>query len=528
MSDAFDAVIVGSGPAGVSAAFPLVDAGCSVLLIDAGERRRHDVPTEPFSKWRRGDQDQWARTVGDNFHALMNANAVSPKLRSPVHDYVFDGFAQLNKIDSPQFTAIGSLAEGGLSNAWGCGVARLGGQELADFPFPSVEIDRSYERVARRIGVSGGVSDDLSGYFGLDEWAQPPIEMDNLPALLLEKYNRLRYNASNSEILLGRSRVAALARPLGRRHACNLSGNCFWGCQEEALYAASLDLNTLRLRPNFTYMRGFVAERVLHESGRPTVVGRVGDSPRRISARKVILAAGAIASTRLVMASANIPGPLTMQSCPTAAFMLWVPRLLGSPQKDGFGLGQLSFSIALSEKIKGFGSLFATTSIPFSEFLRYVPMKRPLGIDVLRALLSSCVVGNLFLPGRLSEVTLRLGMGSELRIEGGYAPEVGDLMASAHRRLRRFFWKLGAVMLPGSFSVGQPGSDIHYSASLPMHARPIKGQTTPTGEVVGLTDVHIVDGACLPSLSEKSHTLTIMANADRISLGLAQELKANE
>ena len=32
----FDAIIVGTGPAGVSAAFPLVDAGLQVLMIDAG------------------------------------------------------------------------------------------------------------------------------------------------------------------------------------------------------------------------------------------------------------------------------------------------------------------------------------------------------------------------------------------------------------------------------------------------------------------------------------------------------------
>jgi choline dehydrogenase-like flavoprotein len=49
-----------------------------------------------------------------------------------------------------------------------------------------------------------------------------------------------------------------------------------------------------------------------------------------------------------------------------------------------------------------------------------------------------------------------------------------------------------------------------------MRRSPVVGETTQLGEVVGLEEVYIVDGACLPILSEKSHTLTIMANADRI------------
>ena len=40
----------------------------------------------------------------------------------------------------------------------------------------------------------------------------------------------------------------------------------------------------------------------------------------------------------------------------------------------------------------------------------------------------------------------------------------------------------------------------------------------------GLEGVHVVDGACLPSLTEKSHTLTIMANADRIGRNLARQM----
>ena len=54
-----------------------------------------------------------------------------------------------------------------------------------------------------------------------------------------------------------------------------------------------------------------------------------------------------------------------------------------------------------------------------------------------------------------------------------------------------------------------------------MKNSPSISETSEVGEVAGLNGVHVVDGACLSVLSEKSHTLTIMANADRIGRKLA-------
>nr|BAM15181.2 hypothetical protein [uncultured microorganism] len=172
MSPVFDVIIVGSGPAGVSAAFPLVKAGIRVLMVDGGKVGPLAPPSRPYLTERAESNDQWKWMVGEDFHALKKMEAVSPKLRVPTHAYVFENFTEKNQIQTENFVAVGSLATGGLSNAWGCGVARLSGPELVDFPFPSSEIERSYEAVSRRIGVSGANDDDLANYFGLDDWAQ--------------------------------------------------------------------------------------------------------------------------------------------------------------------------------------------------------------------------------------------------------------------------------------------------------------------------------------------------------------------
>ena len=81
------------------------------------------------------------------------------------------------------------------------------------------------------------------------------------------------------------------------------------------------------------------------------------------------------------------------------------------------------------------------------------------------------------------------------------------------------------ILLPGSYTVGLPGGDIHYAGTLPMRDRPVLGETSSLGEVEGIDGVYVVDGACLPALPAKSHTLTIMANADRIGSAITKSLR---
>ena len=92
MTPDFDVIIIGSGPAGVSAAFPLVESGLDVLMIDGGQEATITPPKQPFLLSREKDIDQWRWMVGESFYALQMREAVSPKLRVPTHDYVLINF----------------------------------------------------------------------------------------------------------------------------------------------------------------------------------------------------------------------------------------------------------------------------------------------------------------------------------------------------------------------------------------------------------------------------------------------------
>ena len=524
MTPDFDVIVVGSGPAGVSVAFPLVEAGLRVLMVDGGKQPAVLPPEEDFLSARTNDIEQWKWMVGEDFHALKERDAVSPKLRVPSHAYSFEDFHACNHVVGKNFITVGSLATGGLSNAWGCGVARFSERELSDFPFPGSELDVSYAKVSQRMGISGRVDDDMSDYFGLDEHSQPPILMDMLHTRLSQRYSSQRKKLNSQGFRLGRSRVAVLSEEVTGRQPCNLSGNCLWGCRQHSMYSAIEDLPGLRKHENFTEHSGFVVDGLVRHNGYWTAEGQStsNDKISSITANRIVLAAGTLATTRIALNALNHRSPVPLLSSPTAAFLLWLPRLLGAKRKPGFGLGQLSFSLDLKNNITTFGSTFATTGILLSDFVRHVPMRRRYGIDLMRGLLSSCVVGNIFLPGNLTLAEAKLREDSSLIISGNYKHEVVPLMDEANRKLRKVFWSLGAILIPGSFTVGRPGGDIHYAGTLPMKQQPTISETSQLGEVKGLDGIYVVDGACLPILPEKSHTLTIMANADRIGSEIAK------
>jgi choline dehydrogenase-like flavoprotein len=510
-------VVVGSGPAGVSAALALRRRGLPVHLLEAGGTQRPAPPAGEFLDLRRHDRSQWLWQVGSSGEALGGSTAASPKLRVPGLRHVFNGFAEANRIETAEgFEVVGAMTAGGLSNAWGCGVAAFSGAELGPLSEVGAALAESMQRVAERVGLSGASDDDLAAYLGVDDWCAPALPLDALQQRLWSRRQRAPVG-----LRVGRARVAVLAAAREGRSACDLSGMCLWGCAGGATWTAAFDLARLRRDPGVYFEAHAQVVRMDADAAggwRLAITGPGGQ--RELHAARVLLAAGTLASTRLVWNALPVkPAQLRLQSNPMAAFLLLLPAALGLPRSRAFGLAQLSFALSIGDD-GAFGNLFSTQGLPMSEFLRHLPIRRRGGLPLLRALLPASVVGNLFLPGRLSAHRLALGSDGSMRIEPGSDPGLPEIMATARRRLASGFRRLGAWMLPGSFVAGAAGADLHYAATLPHALQPLPHQCSIDGEVAGLPGVHVVDGAVLPVLPAKAHTLTIMANADRIASAL--------
>ncbi len=522
----FDVIIIGSGPAGVSAAFPLLEKGLKVLLVDGGAKQSTDYLKDNFLSLRGADATQSQWMIGKNYHALQMQSAISPKLRIPGLSYAFEGFSQQNKVIGNNFISLGSLAVGGLSNAWGGGVARFSEKDLELFPFSADDLVEHYTKISKRMGISGKSIDDLKEYFGVDEDAQNAIAMDVVNQDFFSRYQSQRNKLLKNGFALGRSRVAVLNEDLNGRQACSLSGNCLWGCAKGSIYSATFDLEKLKQYKNFHFSSGSIVDSVMNENGFWTInTEKIGlNTKAQFSAKNIMLAAGTLATTRLALKYLIFKDRVRLLSSPTAAFIVWNYRKFGLPRTSSFGLGQLSYRVDYDENISGFGSTFSSVGIPITEFAKRVPLARPLSVDVLSALLSSCVVGNLFLPGHLTKANAVLNNKDYLEISGEYTDDVPLIMKNLETKIRKSFWNMGGLVLPSSFTLGLPGSDIHYAGTLPMASEPKLGECSSFGELAGAAGIYVVDAACLSSLPEKSHTLTVMANAARIATHVADTL----
>jgi choline dehydrogenase-like flavoprotein len=526
MKNIFDFIIIGSGPAGVSAAFPLLENGFRVLMVDGGYSSHLSSPSESNQFLRSTSDDLWKWTIGEDYYALGNAEDTSPKMSVPLYQNIFKDFSTHNKILSRNFQVTGSLASGGLSNAWGCGVACWDSLELSKFPFALDDLYLSYERVARRIGISGSVNDDLSEYFNLDKWSQLPIKMDPLNNLLYEKYKVKKNLINKFGFFLGKTRTAVISEKFNSRMPCNSCGNCLYGCSRQSMYSSLYDLNDLRKYNNFQYVSGFLVENLVKDSYSWKVEGiNLKDKLKStLTSEKLILAAGTLATTRLVLNFLKIKSKIPLYSCPSAAFLIWLPEKFGRGNSDEFGLGQLSYSLKLEDNIKAFGSTISTSGIPVSEFLNHMPFSKSNSIGAIKGFLGSCLIGNIFLSGE-SNSSVRVNDKGSLFVEGRLSNKTIDNIKESKKVLQRSLMHLGALILPFSFKINKPGSDVHYSGTLPMSFDPFIAQTDSQGELFGHKGLYIVDGSCLPYLSEKPHTLTIMANADRIANCLINEFK---
>jgi choline dehydrogenase-like flavoprotein len=513
-------LIVGSGPAGVSAAWPLLEAGVPVLMIDASMPPALPAPPVGDISGFRGDVARWETQFGRDFRGLAAAADRSPKLATPMARAALAGFAEANGIAVHNFLALGSLSRGGMSTIWGAVAQPYDNQDLAGFPFGRSALSSSYDRVMRRIGVSGPAAEHLPGVT-----TGPPAAPPILHLLAAAGTRGLRPG-----VTLETASNAVLMEARNGREGCASCGLCLWGCARGSIYASGEELPALQRFPHFEYRSGTRALRLLTLGGLPavevapgaTVAGNVGQGT--IAAARILLAAGTIATTALVLRSlGSALSSVRLLTNPAAAMAFLMPSLIAkSLPERSFSLAQLAYRLQLGSGDNAAGMLYAADTLPLADIAARVPLSRPVALRLSRALAPALVLATCYLPGRYSSNTMRLVGEDDCRqvvIEGQSTAEAAAALCEAGRLLGRTLRRLGAWALRGSLSHAPPGADAHYAGTFPMGAEGMAGSNI-LGELNALPGVHVVDGAALSDLPARHCTLTIMANADRIARGI--------
>lgn len=506
MAGGGEVIVVGSGPAGISAAWPLVEAGIGVLMMDASDGMQLPLPPaqDSLEHWKQ-DPERWRHELG--LDGSIETTARSPKFATPLSRATLAGFASATGVETDNYFAVGSLAAGGLSRIWGALVAEWSPDELEPWGEQRDEMAAAYARVRARIGTSA-----------------PPLLS---PAIERIRYSRQSSHASDV-FTLELADNAVLDRPREGREACNACGLCLMGCGRESIYHGAQELDALKRRANFTYWSGALVTRLSRSGTDHRVHIRSAGGMMHVDAPAVLLAAGTLTTTKLVLGRLGLQNhPLRLESNPVGGTAFLIPGLVGSPPpRRSFGLGQLFYTLRPRPGVEMAGIFYGADTLPLSTIADRLPFTRPAALRFARALMPALALATGYLPGRFSENSVTLeddGAEGCLVVRGHSRTDADALLRDGFKILGREVRRLGGWQMPLATQLLGPGSDAHPGATLPMGgAGP--AATDYQGEVAGLPGLYVVDGSGLPALSARHPTLTIMANADRIGRALARSM----
>ncbi len=514
-------IVVGSGAAGVAAALELVRRGIRPLLLDAGYTNETGLPPVDGNLYDyRRHHDSFDLHIGPELGGLASALRAEPgvaKLNAPNMAFVTRHADELAPLEQTHFRAVQSFAAGGLGNAWGAGLYRWTGSDLADFPVALSELQPYFDLLTREIGISGQ-DDDLTRFFGDPAGLLPPLTLSHNARLAYANYLKKRDQMQLSGLHLGFPRVAALSRPHDGRPACDYSNLEFWQAQPY-IYTPAVTLQKLISRGQIDYKPGVLVHSWQETAGTLTVhaTGIENQEPFQFSGRTLLLAAGAINTARIALQSRNdFSTRLPLLENPILQIPLILPRSVGKRlDTHAFGLVQLNLvwqSAASSMPVQG--SLIELTAPMRSEFFGRFPLSARGNLAAMRTLLPAMMMLQLYYPGS-AQPPAELSLSTDGRLRIVAPPHNLDRVALAP--LLAALRSLGLWTHASLIQQPPTGHAIHYAGPLPMRAQPAAWQCGPDGRLHGTRRVFIADSASFPTLPAKNMSFGMMANAMRIA-----------
>ncbi len=526
-------VVVGSGASGLHFAVTALEKGRRVTLLDVGHAREQPVlPDADLAGVKARHADPFAYFLGADFGSLI----------LPGHDGEYYGFPPGKEYVFRQtggvtarargFAPLFSFATGGLAEAWTGGSYTFNDADLREFPFDFAEFAPWYERVARRIGVSG-TADDLAPFLPPHDGLQPPLDLDGHSAALLDAYaaRRERMNTRHG-LYLGRARSAVLSRPLADRPACDRLGRCLWGCPTDAFYTPSVTLRALRAHPAFTYVPGVRVEHFTCGDGgriaRVHATDIATGAARSFETGTLVLAAGTLCTAKIVLDSLRRAGAgdvaLAGLSDNRQVMMPFVTlsRIGHAHEPRSFQYHQLALALTAEDPFENVHGLVTTLKTALVHpVVQSIPTSLGTALRAFRDVRAALALLNVNFPDRRrpgNRVTLEAD-GDRTRLVVEYAPPPGEAerIQATLARLRGALRALGCIAPRGMVHVRPMGASVHYTGTLPMQATPAPFTTDATCRVRDFENLWVADGSTFPALPAKNLTFTLMANATRIA-----------
>lgn len=517
-----DALVIGSGPAGVAATAALLAAQRTVKMLDIGarlERARAESVRELSRRGKaRADDPEW------NFARSGLATGAKIPLKTAFgSDFPYGSEAIFEGGLPPGFGILPSQAFGGLSNVWGATLLRLIESDIKGWPFGLDALTPSYAAIEGMLPISTH-ADGLSGKYPVSSTSHA-IEPSSQASRLLDNIERRLRPEDRAGLSIGHARVAVGA-------GCRRCGMCLYGCPYTQIFNSSWLVDEFARQPGFSYVPEARVLSLSETSSQVEVTGRTIDGrPFVERARRVFLAAGAL-GTPLIMLVSMRERALQLRLQDSQYFLLPAigPPASAADKDSPLTLAQLFIEIddprvaphAVHSQLYTFNDYYADNLRQRLFRGAVTPLD-----GLVKWLANRMIVIQSYLHSDLSpHAHLRLGGMLEaptLRVEPQLNAESQPAIKRVWRRFSAIGHRAGFLALPMLGQIGEVGRGYHTGGSFPMRKQPQFGESDAVGRPFSFARIHIVDGSCLPTIPSTAPTLTIMANAHRIASTAARD-----
>jgi len=522
------AVVIGSGPAGMATALSLLEQGVEVTMLDAG------IGLEP-------EIDSFTRRLSETDHRhWTDAERESIKVGTdkPIGGLLFKKifnsdypYRETDRFLAPVIRGAetwASLARGGFSNVWGSAVLPYHTDDMKGWCVSADDFAPHYRRVLAELPLSA-VRDDLDEEFPIYKDSFHPLRKSRQTETLYRNLEANRASLHERHIRFGHSRLAVANDPTATEGSCRYCSMCLYGCPYRLIYSSADTITRWVEAGRLTLLSDRVVQRLREESDEVVIegLGRVDGQPFTLRAGRVYLAAGPLSTARIMLESTSrFDRPLRMLDSQYFLFPYLQLRAASGIMKDDLNtLCQLFLEIRDPAVTEEFVHLQVYS---YSDlFLRLIRQKSgplfPLASPFLPAFLNRMLLIQGYLHSRHSgHVEIRLGKSSgngpgPLRVEGVRNPATRRVISKVMGKLWSVAGMTGAIPMRPGMQVTLPGRGFHSGGTFPMAGAPGPDQSDRWGRPHGFQRVHLTDASVLPEIPATTITLAVMANAHRIA-----------
>lgn len=457
MNFRFDIVVVGSGPAGLHAAYPLIKAGLQVAMIDGGLDSKKQV------KKLQEFPDAKLTESGHYYDFIKNSS------------YVFNKTYELLQIKS-NIDIIQSLAMGGLSEKWHGICDFFSENELESIGLPVDEIKREYKEISKLIKLQLRTPLDLHGRLLLAKAkSNPDWESSIYQVPLVFSY-----------------RTSSLIKELKRF--------------KNFVYIPNQLVYSVREKRNHVEIQSFSIDK---------------NEQSLTRASFLILAAGSINTTRIILRSFQLynfkTSFLTKANYIVPCLHLASLRKKNDSKKTRYG----QLVIKSKESNRGVHSfyiqLYRLNPLFLHKGLQYIPIPKIIALPLLSVLAPYVVIADVKFPAYESKMTFcklikETGKRDTLEISFKETSEELSRHKKEYDKIKQQLWSLG--LFPLRTITGYTTS--HYGGGVSFTKTQDSLSVDKNGKLHKGSRIYIADSSSWKVLPAKPPTLTIMANAARV------------